>query len=350
MRWGLTISIPFQFFFWTVPCLNAQVSMADSLFDAATAEDDPNEKARIFLELSQLTSSTDPVSALEHINQATELADDDDLLGDIYDQKGRVHFALGELDEALNSFREAKRSKEQVGNETAAAGINNRVGVALFRLKRHQEALEVFLESAAFFEEAGDDVNLAMCHNNMAGIFADMGDFENAVRYNELALPVFQENGIQQYEIITLTNLAVKYLSENYAAIPVLVLSMFDQEEEVIDMLKAGAAGYILKKAGKDELVTAIQKLVNRGHYYSPSISAKVNKWLENPGLIEEATPLTKRERQILKLIADGKTSQQIARSLKISKYTVDTHRKNIHKKLDIKTNTGLVKYVLENL
>lgn len=142
---------------------------------------------------------------------------------------------------------------------------------------------------------------------------------------------------------------AVKYLSENYSNIPVLALSMFDQEEEVIDMLKAGAAGYIIKKAGKDELVMAIRKLVNRGHYYSASISAKVNKWLENPETIEEATPLTKRERQILKLIADGKTSQQISKSLNISKFTVDTHRKNIHKKLDIKTNTGLVKYVMEN-
>lgn len=143
---------------------------------------------------------------------------------------------------------------------------------------------------------------------------------------------------------------ATKYLKENYSQIPILALSMFDQDEDVIDMLKAGAAGYIIKKAGKDELVTAIHKLVNRGHYYSPAISAKVNRWLENPEMIEEVTPLTKRERQILKLIAEGKTSQQIAKSLKISKYTVDTHRKNIHKKLDIKTNTGLVKYMLENL
>jgi len=143
---------------------------------------------------------------------------------------------------------------------------------------------------------------------------------------------------------------AVKYITENYSNIPVLALSMFDQEEEVIDMLKAGAAGYIIKKAGKDELVTAIHKLVNRGHYYSASISAKVNKWLENPDTIVKATPLTKRERQILMFIAEGKTSHQISKSLKISKYTVDTHRKNIHKKLDIKTNTGLVKYVLENL
>lgn len=142
---------------------------------------------------------------------------------------------------------------------------------------------------------------------------------------------------------------AVKYLSENFPKIPVLALSMFDQEEEIVEMLKAGASGYIIKKAGKDELVTAINKLVNHGHYYSSSISEKVNKWLENPDVVESSSPLTKREREILKLIANGKTSQQIARTLKISKYTVDTHRKNIHKKLDIKSNTGLVKYVMEN-
>lgn len=143
---------------------------------------------------------------------------------------------------------------------------------------------------------------------------------------------------------------AAKYLTEQFPNIPILALSMFDQEEDVIDMLKAGAAGYILKKAGKDELVTAIKKLVKRGHYYSPSISAKVNQWLENPDLPETSSPLTKRESQILKMIAQGKTSLQIANSLKISKYTVDTHRKNIHKKLDISTNTGLVKYAMENL
>jgi len=142
---------------------------------------------------------------------------------------------------------------------------------------------------------------------------------------------------------------ATKYLKEHYPEIPVMALSMFDQEEEIIEMLKAGASGYIIKKAGKDELVTAIHKLVNQRKYFSPSISGKVDKWINNPDEINSKSELTRRERQILKLIAEGKTSQQIAKNLKISKYTVDTHRKNIHKKLDIKTNTGLVKYVLEN-
>lgn len=217
MRWEIKILFLILFLFWIFPRPDAQSQTADSLYEAASVTSDPNEKAQIFLQLSQLTTPTDLQLALEQVNQATELADDVELLGDIYDQKGRVHFALGELDGALNSFREARDSKEAAGNDALAARINNRVGVVLVRLKRLEEAMEVFLESTAYFEEAGDDVNLAMSHNNMAGIFADMGDYENAVRYNELALPVFQENGIQQYEIITLTNLAGQHLRlENF--------------------------------------------------------------------------------------------------------------------------------------
>lgn len=213
----LIISIGFSLFpFVLIGSVQVEVTV-DSLLEIAATEPDPNEKARIFLEVSQVNASKDPASALDHINRATELADDLELLGDIYDQKGRVYFAQGELDEALHSFREAKSRKEEAGDEALAARINNRVGVVLLRQKKHQQALEVFLESASFFEAEEDEVNLAMSHNNMAGVFADMGDYENAVRYNELALPIFQENGIQRYEIITLTNLAGQHLRlENF--------------------------------------------------------------------------------------------------------------------------------------
>ncbi len=190
-------------------------AVSDSLLDAATSETNPDEKARIYMQLSGQYTSSDPSRALNYIEQATEVAKDESLLGDIYDRKGRIDFALNNLDDALQSFRQAKAFKESIGNVAEATRINNRVGVVLLRQKKHQEALEVFLENASFFEEAGDEVNLAMCHNNMAGIFADMGDYENAVRYNELALPVFQENNINQYAIITLTNLAGQYLRLN---------------------------------------------------------------------------------------------------------------------------------------
>lgn len=141
---------------------------------------------------------------------------------------------------------------------------------------------------------------------------------------------------------------ATKYLAKHFPKIPVLALSMFDQEEDIIEMLKAGASGYVLKNTGKEELITAIHTLLRKEPYYSRSISGKVKQWLNNSEPRVSAS-LTKREREILQLVALGKDSQQIANHLKISKFTVDTHRKNIHQKLGIKSNTGLVKYALEN-
>ena len=213
MKWGINISIGLLsiFFLLNSPAYS-QSTTIDSLQEAVSVEPDPTQKAQLLLQLAEQTTSRDLDAALEYANQAAELTENDHLLGDIFDQKGRIHFAKGEMDEALAGFQEAKARKENSGDIAQAARINNRVGVVLLRQKKHEEALEVFLESAAYFEEAGDVVNLAMSHNNMAGIFADMGDYENAVHYNELALPVFRENNIQQYAIITLTNLAGQYL------------------------------------------------------------------------------------------------------------------------------------------
>ena len=142
---------------------------------------------------------------------------------------------------------------------------------------------------------------------------------------------------------------ATRYLTKHFPEIPVLALSMFDQEEDVIEMLEAGAFGYIIKNTGKKELITAINAVMSKQHYYSKSLSGKIEEWLKSMQHRGQYT-LTKREREIIILVAHGKSSQQIANTLNISKFTVDTHRKNIHQKLGIKSNTGLVKYVMENL
>ena len=141
---------------------------------------------------------------------------------------------------------------------------------------------------------------------------------------------------------------AVRYLNKHFPDIPVLVLSMFEEEEEIIEILKAGAKGYIPKKAGVDELLKAIRTVAANRTYYSPVIRSTIGEWIENPEISEQQTALTKRECEIVKLIAEGKTSRQIAAALNLSKYTVDTHRKNIHKKLDIKSNAGLLRYAFE--
>ena len=145
---------------------------------------------------------------------------------------------------------------------------------------------------------------------------------------------------------ITLT----KTISKKHPKIKILALSMFDQTVDVIEMLNAGAKGYVTKNVDKSELITALHALVKGDYYFSNNLPKDIQDWFNKEHLKFSETLLTKRETEILQLIAKGRTSIQIANYLKISKYTVDTHRKNIHKKLGIKSNTGLVNYAIKHL
>lgn len=141
-----------------------------------------------------------------------------------------------------------------------------------------------------------------------------------------------------------------KSLSKTHPHLKVLALSMFDQTIDVIEMLNVGAKGYVTKNVDKLELITALHTLVKGDYYFSKNLPEDIQDWFEKERFQPESPTLTKRETEILKLIAKGRTSIQIAKHLKLSKYTVDTHRKNIHKKLGIKSNTGLVNYTLKHL
>ena len=139
-----------------------------------------------------------------------------------------------------------------------------------------------------------------------------------------------------------------KMISKEYPDIQVLAVTMFDQSIDVIEMLDAGAKGFVTKNVKKSELVQAIHTLMKGGYYFSENLPKDVQKWFDAEHKKPESI-LTRREKEILQLLAKGRTTLQMARELKISKYTIDTHRKNIHKKLGIKTNTGLVNYFLKN-
>lgn len=138
---------------------------------------------------------------------------------------------------------------------------------------------------------------------------------------------------------------ATKAISKKYPNIPILALSMYNQESDAIEMIDAGAKGYIVKNAGKLEMLEAIYALHNRKSYFSKEIHDKIKDYEKK---VDSNKTLTKREKQILQLIARGRTSMAISQELNISKLTVDTHRKNIHKKLHIDTNAGLIKFALK--
>ena len=126
-------------------------------------------------------------------------------------------------------------------------------------------------------------------------------------------------------------------------AIKVIALTMFDQDEAVQQMLAAGAKGYLLKNANLTELVKAIRIVYHGESYYDSTL------------VIPELTPqkakgpLSKRQIEILKLIAQGKTNQEIADELFIGKTTVETHRKNMIRILNLKGAGELLRYALES-
>jgi DNA-binding NarL/FixJ family response regulator len=131
---------------------------------------------------------------------------------------------------------------------------------------------------------------------------------------------------------------------------PVLMLSADQGERNVRAALKAGAKGYVPKNAGIEELEFAISSILSGKTYLSPSVTSALIGGNGDVHAAGENTlaVLTKREVEILKLIAEGHPNRTIAKSLHISTRTVDTHRSNILKKLNVKTNAELVKLSIQ--
>ncbi|MDW3197620.1 MAG: response regulator transcription factor [Cytophagales bacterium] len=143
-------------------------------------------------------------------------------------------------------------------------------------------------------------------------------------------------------------------VSSKYPATHVLALSMHGERNYIVKMMEAGAKGYILKNAGKDEMITAIKTVAAGNTYLSSQVSSKLFEQLSNPkprkGHVnaDGSIPLTDRETEVLKLIAEEYSNPEIAEKLFISIRTVDTHRRNLLEKLQAKNTAGLVKHALK--
>jgi DNA-binding NarL/FixJ family response regulator len=135
----------------------------------------------------------------------------------------------------------------------------------------------------------------------------------------------------------------------------VLAISMFDEQRYIVKMLQAGALGYVLKNTGKNEMVNAINSVMDGESYFSQEVSnIMMSQFMTRGGLhqtIEQKNDvaLTKRETEIIRMISEELTNSEIADRLGISSRTVDTHRRNLLQKLDVKNTAGLVKYAMVN-
>jgi two-component system nitrate/nitrite response regulator NarL len=147
---------------------------------------------------------------------------------------------------------------------------------------------------------------------------------------------------------------ATRVIKENDPNAKILVLTMHDNQEYLNQIIRSGAKGFILKNTDKEELLDAVKAVAIGENFFSKDISKLIiDNYIRNAKDTEKTegykeVPLTKREIEILKHIAEGKSNQEIANHLYISYNTVDTHRKNIMHKLSIKNTAGLVRYAIE--
>ena len=146
---------------------------------------------------------------------------------------------------------------------------------------------------------------------------------------------------------------ATRQLKKRFPEIKIIILTMHDKEEYVLQTLRAGASGYLVKKAAPDDLVLAIKSVYRGESFLSPSISRTVideyiqyaEKTSERKDLYEK---LTKREREVFQLVSEGHKNREIAGLLYISIKTVETHKANIMDKLGVCSTAELTKYAIQ--
>jgi DNA-binding NarL/FixJ family response regulator len=157
----------------------------------------------------------------------------------------------------------------------------------------------------------------------------------------DLAMP--ELNGVE----------ATRQIRENCPATKVIILSMHSSSEHIFQALKAGAHGYLLKESAGMEVISAIRVVHSGKRYLSEKIGDQmIDEYIHNREIVETGSPLSKlstREREILQLVVEGKSSADIGRTLFISPKTVETYRSRLMHKLGISDLAGLIKFAIQH-
>jgi DNA-binding NarL/FixJ family response regulator len=143
-----------------------------------------------------------------------------------------------------------------------------------------------------------------------------------------------------------------QWLKQNFPLVKIIALSMYDNENSIIRMFKAGAKGYILKDSEPSELKTALDSVLKKGYYYSELVTGKlihtINK-MDEDGDIRNLVQLNSREIEFLKYACTEMTYKEIADKMFLSPRTIDGYRDDLFEKLSLKTRVGLVMYAIKN-
>lgn len=143
---------------------------------------------------------------------------------------------------------------------------------------------------------------------------------------------------------------ATRQIRELYPDVKILILTQHDSQEFVGPLLQAGASGYVLKRSGGREVVTAIRQVFEKGAFLQPDVARQVVDYAQSADRDSQEIPhLTDREREVLQLTVEGKSNKEIANILVISPKTVSVHRSNIMAKLGVRSSVELVRYVMQH-
>lgn len=207
----------------------------------------------------------------------------------------------------------------------------NRIPLAL--VDDHEVVINGLKAMFANFSE----IEVLFSANNGAALFEQLKEKEPAVILLDIQLP--EMSGVD----------ICKQLHRQYPHIKVIAFSSFDDTHYIKQIIRNGASGYLLKNADQQTILAAIKAVLNGEEYIDDSIKKiLIQESISGQRRSMFEIPLTKREKEILQLIADGLSNQEIADKLFISLRTVETHRFNLTQKLDVKNAAGLVKEAIK--
>ncbi|MES2556918.1 MAG: response regulator transcription factor [Bacteroidota bacterium] len=142
---------------------------------------------------------------------------------------------------------------------------------------------------------------------------------------------------------------AAQIIKKNHPTIKILVLTTYADQKTIREMLKIGVDGYVLKDSGKAIFIEAIQTIAAGNTYFDRRVTeVMMNSFQPRKKKPDTLTPLSPREKDIVRLIAEGKSTGEMAETLHLSLLTIETHRKNIYTKLGMNKVASLVRYALE--
>jgi DNA-binding NarL/FixJ family response regulator len=144
---------------------------------------------------------------------------------------------------------------------------------------------------------------------------------------------------------------ATRRIKESFPKVRVLILTQHDNREYIGPLLQAGAVGYVLKRSGAHEVVTAIRQVYEQGAFLEPAVTRQVLRDFTHTAERSQAEVpcLTQREQEVLKLVIEGRSNKEIATMLVISPKTVSVHRSNIMTKMGVHNSAELVRYAMQH-